>query len=167
MSNAVFRVLVNQVEVGAIPEQDYRAIVATVTEQVKADRFLYLQQAGNLMYGTFVVVSTALKFVPVMLFLLFVGGVLGAPGMVTELIDQVRASTSAQVTQGLRQLVVWTGMLSVFSFPVAVLLTGYEFGFVNKFKSAKSERISFHIRALLEVPAEGEVAVLVDKDFRL
>lgn len=162
----VFRVFVNQVDVGALPEQDYRAILSEAKREVKGDIRLYLAQALNLIGCLFRATKLFVQFMPVTMFL---GGALAlfaAPDEVEMLIAAIRAATPAEVTNCLRMMLLWTA-LGVTIILLAAVIAGYGFGYIDQFQSAIGERVNLRIRRLLEVPADGEMTVHVSPGFHL
>lgn len=167
MQNPVFRVYVNQVEVGALPEQEYRAIVAAATHTVKDDRRLYLAQAFNLVGCIYRLAKGVALLMPLLLFFAGVAGVLAAPGVMADTLTALRQATPTEVIDAMRIIVGVFGGMTIVSLALAACFTGHGFGYINQFKSAISERISLRIRAILEVAADGDVEVHVGKGFRL
>ena len=103
-----------------------------------------------------------------MLIIPFLTVLLIAPDLVTEMITFIRVATPGEITTKLRFLLVFSGLVEILlALPLAILVMRFRFGYINKFESAIRERISMRIRAILEVPAEGDVDVHVGKGFRV
>jgi hypothetical protein len=163
----VFRVFVNQVDVGALPEQDYRAIVADAKRQVKGSRRVYLAQALNLIGCTWHLAKFFVLLMPLVSFFVVVFGVLAVPTEMAQALTLLRQMPAPELVAALRTLIWVFGILTSVAAGLTFAFTGYEFGYVNQFDSAINERISLRIRSILEVPAEGDVAVQVGKGFAL
>jgi len=164
----VFRVFVNKVDVGALPEQDYRSIISEITSEVKKDRRLILAQALNFVLCLLRFSTTLMRIVPVIIFAPLAVTLLIAPEMVTEMITVMRTATPADITNGLRLIMITFFLPSLMiGISFVFVFTGHRFGYINQFENAINERISLRVRAILEVPAEGEVEVHVGKGFRV
>jgi hypothetical protein len=160
----VFRVYVNQVDVGAIPESEYRAIVAEANESVKEDNRLYLAQAINI-GGCFIRLAfRVLELSPMVIFLGLVIGTSFTPDLIVDIVTSVRAASASQIVSFMQLL----GISSMFIAGFILLMGGNSFGYINQFDNAIASRISLRIREILEVAAEGEVSIEgVGKDSQL
>ncbi|VVE18395.1 MULTISPECIES: hypothetical protein [Pandoraea] len=153
MANAIARVYVNDIEVGALPADQYDKIVNTV----RANRRIYVVQAVNYCSVLWRFLTSSLRRVPILWFVMLVAAEVFAPSSVTNVIAVLRQATPALLNQQLCSL-IWTGWLfSMVIHAVYIAFFSYPMGYVNEFEA----RISRHIRSLLEVPAEGTMMVIV------
>lgn len=159
----VCRVFVNQVEVGALPEQDYHNLVAEAKREVKGDRRLYLAQTVNLLGCIIRSAKITLFTIPMLLFLGVATGILFAPNVMADTVTALRQASSVEVIAAMRTIVLTFSAAAVLALALGAALTGYEFGYFNQFQSAISERISLRIRAIMEVAADGDVEVHIEK----
>ncbi|WP_058048815.1 hypothetical protein [Janthinobacterium sp. Ant5-2-1] len=166
MQSSVCRVYVNQVEVGALPEQDYRSPVAEAQREVKNERRLYLAQAFNLIGCSYRVAKLTVFLLPLQLFFSVVAGLLFAPSMMAELLEAMRHASATEVIAAMRTLVqIWV-IITIFLLFTVAMFSGNWFGYINQFTKAVGERISLRIRAILEVAADGVVEVNIGKSCR-
>lgn len=156
MTAAIARVFVNEIEVGALPADQYNKIVKTV----RTDRRLYVAQALNYFNVAWRFLVLTLRFVPVLWFIMLVLAEIIQPSSVTDFIASMRQATPAEVNHA----ICWAlGAGWIFSMVVVTFCMGlgvYPTGVVDEFDG----KINRHIRSLLEVPAEGTMTVIVTSD---
>ncbi len=156
MTKATARVYVNDVEVGALPADQYRRVVA----DVRRNRWLYVAQLGNLLWALWSFIVMALRMMPIVFFMPLLAMTLLAPEMVTAMIATIRSATPEEITYSVRSYLSITFLLTLFSMFFTVIFTGVRFGYIDQFNLQVSQRL----RSLLEVPAEGNVMVVVTED---
>ncbi|MBU9439112.1 hypothetical protein KTE91_28945 [Burkholderia multivorans] len=153
---AIARVYVNDVEVGALPADQYNRIV----KDVRADRRLYVAQAMNYIGFVWRFVAHSLRFVPIFWFAALVVAEILGPSIVTDLIAAMRQATPTEVNHGICWMLGAGMIFSMLTVSFCMFAGAYPSGLVDEFEA----KISRQIRSLLEVPAEGTMSVLVSAD---
>ncbi|WP_429359308.1 hypothetical protein [Paraburkholderia sp. GAS32] len=156
MTNAVARVYVNKIEVGTLPADVYNKIV----KDVRADRRLYLGQAWNYICVAYAFLARSILQVPVFWFVaLLMCEVLG-PSNVTDFITAMRQATPAEVNHAICWMLGAGSLVSMIVVAFCMYLGAYPSGVVDEF----DRKINHQVRSLLEVPAQGDMMVVVADD---
>ncbi|BEG77385.1 MULTISPECIES: hypothetical protein [Achromobacter] len=154
MENAIARVYVNNVEVGAMPAAQYEAIVA----EVFGNRWLRAREIvalGEVLLRSLLWAMTRLPaWLVGVLLVLAVGFPAEEWGPV---IEYVRSTEAAALAQGMR-----TVLLPVLGLGV-VLLVCWRFATAPDARSGLDREIDYRIRKVMECPTEGRLRVHVHK----
>ena len=101
-----------------------------------------------------------LRVLPMFWLLLLIGVVLFDPESMTWILAEIVKAKPAEITNAMRVAILVSIGFTMFTFLVSPVFLGsssYRFGYVNQFDNAINKRI----RSLLEVPAEGNMQVVV------
>lgn len=153
MSNAVAKVYVNNVGVGALPANQYKTIV----NEIRRDRRLFVAQLLNFLAVVFRFMVINLKVLPFFLFYLMCTGVLFSPESISTILTEIQKATPDEIVLGIRQAILVSLLLTIFTLFVASLFSNYRYGYVNQFDKGINKRI----RNILEVPTEGDMSVII------
>jgi uncharacterized membrane-anchored protein len=154
MTTATARVYVNNVEVGALPVEHYRRMVA----EVRKERWLYLAQLGNLLSVAMNILTMMLRMFPILLCAPLLAMAALSPETMTAVIELLRTAAAAEITHTLQSYLSIITLLTFFSVFIAAVFSNFRFGYVDQFDLRINERL----RTLMEVPAEGSVTVIHD-----
>lgn len=158
MQNGTAVIRVNGIEVGAMPLEQYQAIVrevksdwliriATVTSYIRfsirlASRFFY-----------YFAMSFLVVFAIFMLYSNF------HPAALTQFVTDLQGASPDVIVSVLRNITQICFMLTL----ITLVITGYTMGF-PAFVSASQIAINERIREVMEVPAEGTVSVTFNRE---
>lgn len=148
----ISHVYVNNIEVGSLPAEQYNAIV----KQVKSTPWLYVRQGINTVWVAFCLAIWALRVTPWVWFIFFLFFSVAEKQAVIDFISTVKSANSAELVQLIKLGFAYSYPMAFIACFVAEGLKGKLTGYRNYFDDA----ISFKIRRLLEVPAEGPIDVL-------
>lgn len=156
---SIARVYVNQIEVGALPSAQYRAVV----EQTRHDWRLYVQQVFNVAFACLWFLIASFRLVPTLLFIAGAAAAIWVPEEITASVIQLATITPEQLSQGIQRLLLWCTVFAVILHCSVFMMffSGFhKFGYINVFDRAVNKQI----RRVLEVPAEGDMFVhIVDE----
>lgn len=155
METAIARVYVNDVEVGSMPEAQYRAII----DEVHANRWLRVRELLNGVWQMVRAIAWAIARMPVWLLGVVCVLLVALPQEhLTTLIEQLRGADAAQLTADLR-----TALLAIVG-PSVFGLAAWRIGYGPGADAELHQReIDDRIRAIMECPAEGRVRVHIHK----
>lgn len=162
MASSVARVYLNDVEVGSLPSSQYEAIV----KDARQDKRLYLRQALNVIATVLRFFINAYRYIPHAWFNLLVIVVIADslwPGLGSDFMAALMKMTKTEPKASLdvfRIALFWGFAFTSFSMLLGMASGSLTFGAVNEFDCAINRRI----RAILEVPAEGQMTVVVEKN---
>jgi hypothetical protein len=153
MTTEIARIYVNNIEVGSLPAYVYRKIVG----EVRRDKRLYFAQAMNWIWVAIQIALSMLQYAP---FTLVVFCIFGLSVGYDAMVDLVKISRTAPPEEVVRFMV--TVFASAIAFNAIVLGFGLgsgslRLGYTNHFDNTINRRV----RMLLEVPAEGDLTVLI------
>ncbi|MFZ6774572.1 hypothetical protein ACO0LB_17855 [Undibacterium sp. SXout7W] len=155
MTSSIARVFINHVEVGSVPLDTYRDLVAGSWKTPR----LYLAQMLNLLY---VIIKFGIGFVTALPVLVF--GCVGAAAWLAP--DELQKSFTFLQTCTAAELVLLIQHIGSPLFVIYIMIQGFRgtvsntsFGFINQF-SAYTNR---QLRLMLEMPVEGDVIVIEGK----
>jgi hypothetical protein len=154
MNVSTARVSINGIDVGALPADQYEQLV----KEVRLKKVLYLRQAENFLWVmvrfcfTWFAVAVILSIVVLLIALLYDASLLPA------FIDSVRTSP-VEGTQWIRSVAGFHLFVSFLMLVPAQALLRVNTGYVNHFDRV----IAAQLRHLMEVPAEGQVDVLIKR----
>ena len=152
-NGGVARVYVNEVEVGALPELQYRQVV--VDAWARWD--LYGRQALNAVEVGARVAFAVVRLIPWVWFALVAIAAVLIPDQLATVFGTLAKGTPAEFVVALRSGLGGGALLSAVAVGGGVALGGLKFGFVNEFDGFIAQRL----RQLLEEPADGRLQVRV------
>lgn len=154
----VARVLVNSIEVGSIPLQDY----LDMRRKAFRDYKNYIAQAFNYLYTTFIVINRIIKNVPAIWFAFALIFTLFDSSIITDFFSLVQSNSPQQNTDLfiyiLNRSLILSSFITLLMFP----LTGCDltrYGFQDKFQLSVAKQLMKE----LEVPALGKIEVTYSK----
>jgi len=157
MTATVARVEVNGIEVGSLPVDLYNGIV----QEVRSDKSLYLKELRT----AFVAVGRLIAFLPVMIVMAGMALIVFQPETVADALAALMKATPQQIAHALRMVVIVISVVSALAYVLAlglVSLRSRAFKTNGRQLPAVFDReINRRIRALLEVPAEGDMTVTI------
>ncbi|MGL0788774.1 hypothetical protein [Xanthomonas translucens] len=151
---AIARVSINGIDVGSLPADQYRRIVA----ESRRDWRLWVAQSLAWAAVILRLVSLVLQVMAVCWLLFIPLLALLAPADLTAMIATLAKTPPAEITKGIRTLLTFfigLGVLAMFMAPI--FTPSLVQPLVNHFDRAISRRI----RELLEVPTEGDIRVML------
>lgn len=164
MNSYVCRVFVNDIEVGSIPQSDYRKIVLEASEEIKSHfRLLITLQTLNITACLFKIFVRILRAAPVVLTAALLFCAYFESDQMAILLSAVQSSKSADAASILKNL------SSIIFCTTSILVMGYSIafdntlGFVNQFDERKTQVVNYRVRSLLEVATEGRLHVEITK----
>ena len=153
---SIARVYVNQVEVGSVPEGQYKSIVAASHRNWR----LYVLQFFNILTTAYRFLVKTLQFVPVVWFVVFIWVLVIDPSEMTAFVTKLSELSPEQITSALRRAFDMGLMTAVFFQGVALAISG-KASSIFSFHNAFDSDINYRLRKILEVPAEGDLTVLI------
>lgn len=151
------RVYVNNIEIGAIPVDQYEQML----KEVKGDRSLLLRQVGNIVWLTCRLVVWAFMIVPFLWVGLLLVMLLFAPGELATMLQVLTTTPIEEVVAGMRPIVAYFAIVPTMALSMAMALSGdaraKRFGYVNHRKRV----LDYRLKRLLESPANGPLEVIV------
>ncbi|MBC3214778.1 hypothetical protein [Serratia fonticola] len=156
--NGVAIIKVNDIDVGAMPEEQYQSIVRAVKKGWRNwilfafSLFRYVFKIANVFLNYFI------KTIAVLVVFFLISSAL-SPENVTAFISSLNIATPADITAVLRDVSYLSLQISVLSFSVkCFFLRDSKFTYVSPFENA----INNKIRAVMEVPANGYVTITIE-----
>lgn len=158
--NAIARIFVNQIEVGSLPASQYRYIA----KQARRDWRLWVGQLFNLFTVFAQFLAAAIRIIPFVWFIAFVGLTIFSPKDTINLFASLPIITPEKLSEDFQLLLRVSLILSILYLGVEGILTAAsekpgKFGYVNMFDDA----IAQEIREVLEVPAKGRVHIRIEE----
>lgn len=150
---SVARVFVNQIEVGTLPAEQYYALV----KAARRSRRIWIAQGLNLVATMLRIGVAMLRMVPFAWFVMVVVALGVAPDDLAAVINSVKVGSAEEVVGVLRQAVVIGATLTGVAITGSMAFGGHTYGYVSRFDEFVGQRL----RELMEVPAEGDVFVIV------
>jgi hypothetical protein len=155
----IAHVYVNNIEVGALPASQYREICTRSRKTWQ----LYVLQVLNMIKVVLRMSFTAFRDIPWLYFFLAALGVVClADSEWQGIIDAVRGLSLSEALGYARKALLYGWTFNMFAHLTEILLTSSasRYGFTNHLDAA----IGQELRRILEVPAEGDVMVIVIND---
>ena len=153
--NTIARVFVNGVEVGSLPI----AMLQQIKKEAKADPWLYLGQAMNVVYALACFFTAAIQLVPVALVVALFWLLAFDNASVSALIELFRIAPIDMVVSFLKKLSFLCVMLCVIAEMFCAIAGAKNFGLKNYFQN----RVDDAIYGFLEVPVVGRMSIQLDK----
>lgn len=153
MLNAVAKVYVNNVGVGALPADQYKSIVS----DVRRDRRIVVAQVLNIFAVVLRFFERVLKVMPVFLFYMVCIFILFSPESIAVTLVEIQKAAPNEIVRGLRTLILVSLLLTTLILFIIPMFSSYRFGYANQFDNEINKRI----RRILEVPTEGDMSVII------
>ena len=154
MTTSIARVTLNGVEVGSLPAETYYTLIA----EVRGDSRLYVAQTLNLLGCVWRLAWRTVLVLPATWFTLLAAVVVLSPTEAAALVVVIREATPEILVYGVARFLTWTFCFTAIGLTIKSVLFGrVPFGYVNQFDQVISDRV----RQCLEVPAEGDISVVV------
>lgn len=147
----IWRVSVNSVIVGTIPDSHYAAIQHSIWLDIRT----YLAQLTNLGQVLYRITNTLFVAIPLGVFWCGLLCFFFAPNTFVSILAELQQATPAQIVAGTHTLMGLLVISSIMLIAVAVA-TGLSFGFTNCFDLAVNKAV----RAAVDCAADGETSLL-------
>lgn len=153
MTSEVARVFVNEVEVGALPAEQYRQIV----KDVRRDKRLILAQSLNYGHVAYMFFAKTVLRWPVTLLACVALLEVSTPATVVDMITMIRAATPTEANGAMGLILGWSWVVSCLFEAGCRLVWNRHSGLIDCF----DESVNFRIRSLLQEPVEGRLSVVI------
>ncbi|EQO56125.1 hypothetical protein G718_04946 [Escherichia coli HVH 43 (4-2173468)] len=158
MQEGIAVVKVNNIEVGSMPISQYEEIVRAVNNDWRtriASVFSYVRFVWKFIIKlwSYFVQCFSVLFAMFMLYSLF------HTAEITQFIDEMRSLPSESIANGIVSLTQLSVLVTFIGCFLSFLIKG-----TPVFVSASEDAINKKIREVMEVPAEGQVSVILNKD---
>lgn len=151
----VAKVYINNVLVGFLPIDQYEKIRVFAYK----DKKNHILQIFNIFKIINNMIIETMKFILSLGAVLFFAFILFSPQEFTSFISFLKESSSLQITQLIRSIVVIGMIFGVFFLIIEISLFMNRFGYENAFQSS----IERNVLQLLEIPERGNVYIHVEK----
>lgn len=152
MNTSVSRVLINNVEVGSIPTDQFQAIVA----ETKRDWRLYAASIWSTLFAGTKLFLKSLAIAPVVALTIASLLVFFYPDGGTAFFDELKQTTGAEISNLVRSSLTVSWLATVIALVFGIAFGAIKFGYTDPFSRVIGERIRF----LLEEPNDGPITVI-------
>lgn len=148
---AVYRVLLNGIDVGTLRDAEY----ARIQLEVMNDWRVFAAQVVNVIRVPFKVAAKVCFVLPIVIFWLLAGVALFSPEVISESITSLQSADPQALSEAMRSLLFIAALALALPFSF-MLLTGQSFGFRSQFSAAVHDRL----RRYCNTPADGEIVLV-------
>lgn len=154
----IARVFVNNIEVGSLPAAEYHSYI----EDAKRDWRLKVQQVFNVLGTALSFLAKAFVMVPVVWFLLGSLLLIGEPEMIANAAHSLAAMEASDIGALYQRFLLYSYFAAILMLFMGTVLTGSSLG-IYGYRDVFDMAVAMRIRRLLEVPAKGDLDVVISR----